>query len=96
MDRLIEDLDREFPGIASAVVQREMSTAETFEHYLNTPGGAVYGFAPEGGVTDVFSFSPRTRVQNLWLASAYTHGGGFTGAMLGGAAAVRQALKVTA
>lgn len=96
MDRLIEDLDREFPGIASAVVHREMSTAETFEHYLNTPGGAVYGFAPEGGVADVFSFSPRTRVQNLWLASAYTFGGGFTGAMLGGAAAVRQALKVSA
>jgi phytoene dehydrogenase-like protein len=94
--RLIEDLDREFPGIADAVVHREMATAETFEHYLNTPGGAVYGFAPEGGATDVFSFSPRTRVQNLWLASAYTFGGGFTGAMLGGAAAVRQALKVAA
>ena len=93
MDRFIRDLDREFPGIASAVVHREMATAETLAHYLNTPGGAVYGFAPEGGLTEVFSFSPRTRIDGLWLASAYTFGGGFTGAMLGGAEAARQALK---
>jgi phytoene dehydrogenase-like protein len=93
MDRLIADLDREFPGIASAVVHREMATAETLANYLNTPGGAVYGFAPEGGVTDVFRFSPRTHIEGLWLASAYTFGGGFTGAMLGGAEAARQAIK---
>ena len=93
MDRLIADLDREFPGIAAAVVHREMATAETLANYLNTPGGAVYGFAPEGGVADVFSFSPRTHIEGLWLASAYTFGGGFTGAMLGGAEAARQAIK---
>jgi all-trans-retinol 13,14-reductase len=48
MDRLIGDIDREFPGIARAVVQREMSTADSMHQYLNTPGGAVYGFAPYG------------------------------------------------
>ena len=47
MDRLIADLDREFPGFATTVVHREMATAETMQHYLNTPHGAVYGFAPE-------------------------------------------------
>jgi hypothetical protein len=93
MDRLIADLDREFPGIAGAVVQREMATADTLARYLNTPGGAVYGFAPEGSLADVFSFTPRTRIDGLWLASAYTFGGGFTGAMLGGAEAARQAIK---
>ena len=96
MDRLIADLDREFPGIASAVVHREMATAQTLSHYLNTPGGAVYGFAPEGGLAEVFSFTPRTRIDGLWLASAYTFGGGFSGAMLGGAEAARQAIKAAA
>ena len=47
MDRIIADLDLQYPGIASAIAQREMSTAETFRQYLNTPGGALYGFAPE-------------------------------------------------
>ena len=37
MDRIIGDLDSYFPGIAGAVVQREMSTAETFHHYLTPP-----------------------------------------------------------
>ena len=81
MDRIIADLDGQFPGIASAVVQREMSTAGTFHHYLNTPGGAIYGFAPQ---TRGFMPRPETAVDGLYLASAFTGGGGFTGAILGG------------
>ena len=90
MDRIIGDLDRVFPGIVSAVVQREMATAETMQHYLNTPGGAVYGFAPEA-----ISFRPETAIEGLWLASSFCGAGGFTGAMLGGAEAARAAIKET-
>jgi all-trans-retinol 13,14-reductase len=93
MDRLIGDLDRHFPGIASAVMHREMATAETMERYLNTPGGAVYGFAPEDSLVKTFARSPATGIDGLWLASAFTMSGGYTGAMLGGAAAARAALK---
>ena len=35
------------PGFAKAVVQQEMATAMTMRRYLNTPEGALYGFAPE-------------------------------------------------
>lgn len=88
MDRLVAVLDREFPGFAGAVVQREMATAATMHRYLNTPAGAVYGFAPR-----VFGGTPRTDVARLYLASAWTMGGGYTGAMIGGAAAARAALR---
>lgn len=89
MDRIIAMLDRHFPGLAAAVTQREMSTAETMRHYLNTPGGAIYGFAPQSR-----GFRPlaRTAIPGLYLASAFTGGGGFTGAMLGGGWAARAAL----
>jgi all-trans-retinol 13,14-reductase len=89
MDRIIGALDRHFPGLAAAVTQREMSTAETMQHYLNTPGGAIYGFAPQSR-----GFRPlaRTAIDGLYLASAFTGGGGFTGAMLGGGWAARAAL----
>ncbi len=90
MDRIIGDLDKSFPGIAGTVVQREMATAETMQHYLNTPGGAVYGFAPEA-----LGFTPKTAIEGLWLASAFCGSGGFTGAMLSGAAAARAAIKET-
>ncbi|MGP0093454.1 MAG: phytoene desaturase family protein [Xanthobacteraceae bacterium] len=93
MDRLIGDLDREFPGIARAVVQREMSTADTMHQYLNTPGGAVYGFAPYGSPGQAFGLTPRTHIAGLLLASAFTFGGGFSGAIMGGAEAARAAVK---
>lgn len=94
IDRLIADLDREFPGIAGAVVHREMATAETFAHYLNAPEGAVYGFAPEREGGNPLVVTPRTAIDGLWLASAYVFGGGFTGAMIGGATAARDAIRM--
>jgi all-trans-retinol 13,14-reductase len=90
MDRIIADLNGQFPGIAGAIVHREMSTSETFQQYLNTPGGALYGFAPEAR-----GFMPlaSTTIEGLYLASAFTGGGGFTGAILGGGWAVRAAMR---
>ena len=93
MDRIIADLDGQFPGIGGAVVQREMSTAETFHHYLNTPGGALYGFAPE--TRGIMPFA-ETAIEGLYLASAFTGAGGFTGAILGGDWAARAAMKAGA
>jgi phytoene dehydrogenase-like protein len=92
MDRLIAALDAEFPGIAGAVVQREMATAATMAQHLNTPGGAVYGFAPHAAAGGAFARGPRTTLPGLFHASAFTTAGGFTGAMLGGAAAARAAI----
>jgi phytoene dehydrogenase-like protein len=86
MERLIGALDEAFPGFAASVVQQDMSTAATLQRVLNTPEGAVYGFAP-----DRLGAIPRTAIPGLYLASAWTAGGGYTGAMLGGVAAVRAA-----
>jgi phytoene dehydrogenase-like protein len=95
MERLIADLDREFPGIAASVVHREMATAETMGQYLNTPDGAVYGFAPEREGWNPLAMTAKTAIEGLWLASAYVFGGGYSGAMLGGAAAARDAIRAT-
>ena len=63
--------------------------------YLNTPGGAVYGFAmhpPEHmpkGPPQNFA----TPIKGLWLASAFAGLGGFTGAMACGAGAARAAMR---
>lgn len=95
LDAIIARLDEEWPGIAAAVVEKSMATARTMHEYLNTPGGAVYGFAlavPEHvpkGPPQTFA----TSVKGLFLASAYSGFGGFTGTMAGGAGAVRAALR---
>lgn len=68
-----------------------MATAETMADYLNTPGGAVYGFASDASTMGPKDMTPRTPIEGLWLASAFVSGGGYTGAMMGGAAAARAA-----
>ena len=93
IDCLVADLDRNFSGLAGAVVHREMATAQTMQHYLNTPDGAVYGFAPDDTLWEALKQGPRTTIEGLWLASAYTSSGGFTGAMFGGAQAALQAMR---
>ncbi len=93
MDRIVADLDRQFLGIAGSIVHREMSTSETFQQYLNTPGGSLYGFAPESrGIMPLAA----TAINGLYLASAFTGGGGFTGAILGGGWAARAAMRADA
>ena len=72
-----------------------MATAETMAHHLNTPDGAVYGFAPEREGINPLAMTARTAIEGLWLASAYVFGGGFTGAMMGGAVAAREVIRAT-
>jgi all-trans-retinol 13,14-reductase len=93
IERMIAALDREFPGIAGAVVQTRLMTAKSNRAYLNTPRGAIYGFAPEP--PRISFFMPKTGIRGLLLASAYGGIGGYTGAMLTGAAAARAARKAS-
>lgn len=90
IDALVADLDRHYPGIAGSVRQSEMATAVTMQHYLGTPGGATYGYAP---TVERFSRPPsaKTAVPGLFVASAYTTSGGFEGALIGGAMAAHAA-----
>lgn len=93
VDAILADLDRRFPGLAAAVDWKEMATAQTMARFMNTPGGAVYGFAATP--PDPLPRPPRveTAIPGLYLASAYTVSGGYTGAITGGLMAARAALS---
>jgi len=94
LDAVIARLDAEWPGLAEAVVERDMATARTIQGFLGTPDGAIGGFAPNtpGGIPHGVPLNPGTSIDGLLLASAYTGMGGFDGAIAGGAAAARAAL----
>ena len=96
LDAVIERLDKEWPGFTDAVVQREFATARTMRDFLNTPGGAIYGFAPNVPERSLLSGPPRTpktSIKGLWLASSFAGVGGFSGAMWSGGAAAKAALR---
>jgi phytoene dehydrogenase-like protein len=96
LDAVIERLDAEWTGFGAAVAQRDMATARTMHEFLHTPGGAVYGFAPNVPEHRYLSGppgTPRSSVRGLWLASAFAGFGGFSGAIGAGAAAAKAALR---
>ncbi len=39
-------LDYDYPGFGGAVTERMLLNAHSMHNFLNTPDGAVYGFAP--------------------------------------------------
>ena len=95
---ILARLDQEWPGFADAVAQSTIATARSMQDYLNTPAGALYGFAlrpPRRGPIKA-PMQVATNVEGLWLASSYSGSGGYSGAMGGGAAAARAALKAEA
>jgi len=68
--------------------------AFSMSSYLNTPEGAVYGFAPLPPREPIFMGFPRTPatpIGGLFLASAFGGEHGFNGAMLSGSEAARLA-----
>ncbi len=95
LDALLAALDRQYPGLGSAVTEKTFLNARSMHNFLNTPGGAIYGFAPQPPERPIWAGiprSPRTPVPGLYLASSFAGGGGFTGAMLSGATAAQLSL----
>ena len=95
LDTILAELDRCYPGFAGATEERIFVTARSTRDYLATPGGAIYGFAPEPPTRSILAGiprSPRTPIPGLFLASSFGGSGGFSGAMGAGAKAARLAL----
>ena len=96
LDAFQAALDRDYPGFGGAVTERLFLNARSMHNFLNTPDGAVYGFAPtppRRGIWAGYPRSPRTPIPGLYLASSFGGSGGFTGAMMSGAAAARVAMR---
>jgi phytoene dehydrogenase-like protein len=95
LDAFLAALDRQFPGFGNAVTDKVLLNARSMHGYLNTPEGAIYGFAPRPPERPIWAGiprSPKTPVPGMYLASSFAGGGGFTGAMLSGANAAEFAL----
>ena len=96
LDAFQAALDRDYPGFSAAVVERMFLNARSMHNFMNTPDGAIYGFAPlpfERGIWAGVPRSPRTPLPGVYLASSFAEAGGFTGAMRSGAEAARMAMK---
>ena len=80
----IERLNGFFPGIKDGIDFYEVGTPKTIMRYTLNPLGTPYGFAQIPSQSGMKRMKLKPPVKNLYFASAWTIGGGFTGVILSG------------
>ena len=65
MDRIVSDLDRQFPGIAGAIVHREMSTSETFDEVFRAVDDTVAHFGRLDILVNNAGLGPENAAENV-------------------------------
>ncbi|MDH3539357.1 MAG: NAD(P)/FAD-dependent oxidoreductase, partial [Acidimicrobiia bacterium] len=95
-DALIRRADRLIPGLAERIVVKEIATPLTNVRYGRQPFGSIYG--REQTVENMYAHrrSPRTPIDNLFLAGAWIAGGGMSTAMGSGRTAAALAGRALA
>ncbi len=87
--RFIERVEKALiPGLSDMIEVMEIGTPLTNIFYTKNPGGAIYGFD-----RNLPHLNSKTPVKGLYLAGAWSHGGGYTPVMMAGREAAKLVLK---
>jgi prolycopene isomerase len=79
---------RLIPGLSDSIEVMEIGTPLTNMFYTQNPGGAIYGFD-----RDMPHLKTKPPIKGLYLASAWSHGGGYTPVMMAGRETATLVLK---
>ncbi|MEP2715222.1 NAD(P)/FAD-dependent oxidoreductase [Pseudophaeobacter sp.] len=91
-EKLIDLAETVLPPIRQHIEEIEVATPMTMMRYLNTPGGAIYGFGQD--ITDHGAVRDRVRpVDGLHLAGAWSGMGGFQPTYQAGASVAGSILR---
>jgi prolycopene isomerase len=85
-DELIDRAERLVPGLRDMIVIKEIGTPLTNRRYSRNPSGEIYGSEQSVENMYVSRLDRRTPIANLFLAGAWTFGGGQSAALLSGRA----------
>jgi phytoene dehydrogenase-like protein len=91
-DVLIDQAEKIFPGIRDSIEEIEVATPLTMMRYLNTPGGAIYGFR-QNPEDSVLYRDPYKSVENLAVVGSWNGTGGFQPTYMAGPAIARKVIK---
>jgi len=93
ISKFLNNMERVIPGFKDNVVQAELGTPKTNEHYLNTTRGSVYGTEKTFKQIGPFSYSNKSEIKNLFLCGASTLSHGVGGATHSGVHAAANILN---
>jgi len=93
-NRLIHISEKIIPGLSRHIRVQEISTPLTLERYTGNFEGAAYGWEQSPDQAGTRRLSPRTPIENLYLAGHWTHpGGGVASVAVSGRVAAEEILK---
>ncbi|WP_236210385.1 phytoene desaturase family protein [Metapseudomonas otitidis] len=91
-EKLIAVIEKVYPKVRQYIEEVEVATPLTMMRYLNTPGGAIYGF--QQSAQDSALLRERLdAVPGLYMAGAWTSMGGFQPTYMAGESTARAVLK---
>ena len=82
--KLVNTLEKVIPGIGNNIVQMQLGTPLTNEHYIKSTKGNVYGTEKGFYQTGPFSFTAKTEIENLYMCGASIMAHGVAGAAYSG------------
>lgn len=91
--KMINSLEKVLPGISSKIVQQELGTPMTNEHFINSTNGCVYGTEKSFRQTGPFAFKTESEIENLYLCGASILSHGVAGASYSGVQTAAKILK---
>jgi phytoene desaturase len=93
IQKMMNTVERVMPGAKENVVQMELGTPKTNQHYINSTQGNVYGTEKTLGQIGPFGYQNKTEIANLYLCGASTLSHGVGGATNSGVAAAAKILN---
>jgi len=91
-DSMLRQVEKFYPGLRGHIEEVEIATPVTHMRYLGTPGGSIYGFAPQTKDLKMFD-NKKGPIKGLYQAGAWVSGGGYQPSLMSGVAAGRAAAK---
>ncbi|PCI96449.1 MAG: phytoene dehydrogenase [Flavobacteriales bacterium] len=82
--KILKTLEKTFPGICGKIVNKELGTPFTNEHYINSTNGCVYGTDKVLKQIGPFSYKAKSEIKNLYLCGASILSHGVAGASYSG------------
>ena len=91
-DELINLIEQVYPNLRQHIQEVEVATPLTMMRYLNTPGGAIYGFRQTPEDSSLIR-ECLNHIQGLYFAGAWTSMGGFQPTYMAGVATAKAAAQ---
>lgn len=82
-ERLLDTVERDFPGLRRSVKSYYTSTPLTHRDYTGAPGGSMYGVARNVAAAEACRVPQRTRIGNLLLTGQNINSHGALGVLVG-------------